>query len=127
MNSKFVFGQNIFDEREIHRVLADLSGKWVIHLKAEGLIKTPEKMDDFVEWYSDKISDFSLVNALINSEAKEVYVLLDTQQEVEDAYEDWFPNEQYLLDNESYLYVKFFAISPDGSVSFTNESFEAQS
>lgn len=122
IKSKLVFGENIFDEKEIHKMLSKLSQKWVIHAKAEGLLNNPEKEVEFVEWYADKISDYSLINGLINSDSKELYILFDSGEEVEDAYEDWFPNQNYLYENESFLFVKFIAISPDGKTYFTNES-----
>lgn len=123
MEPTLQFGQNIFDEREIQNILSRLSGKWVIHLKAVGLLKYPEKLSNFINWYSDK-SHLSVIGAIINSSenSREIYIMLDTQEEVEHAYEHWFPLQSELLDSEDYLFVEFKALSPDGNSFITNES-----
>jgi hypothetical protein len=118
-----IFGENIFDEMELPSVISKLSNKWTLHLKAVGLLKNPEKISNFLNWYSDK-SNPQIISAIINSNpnSREVYILFDTQEEIEHAYEHWFPIESQLLEEEYYLYVKLIATNPYGIISFTNET-----
>lgn len=120
-----VFGQNIFDETELQCALARLTGKYVLHLKAVGLLKFPEKITEFSEWYFDK-SNIEVMRSIINSDknSREVYILFDTNEEVEHAYEHWFPKQEELNDDEYYLYVKLIAVKPDGIIAFSNEAPE---
>lgn len=121
----FIFGENIFDEFEIQKMLAKFSNKWVIHLKAVGVLENREREDEVWEWYQDK-TELDVLTALINSnpDSREVYVLMDNQSEATFAYETWFPKEINLSDDERHLYVKITVISPDQSYYFTNEKLE---
>lgn len=120
-----IFGENVFDEQEIQRMFAKLTGKWVIHLKAVGLVKEKQKRNDFLEWYADK-TNIDILNGILNSDpnSRELYVLMDNLSEVTHAYETWFPSQMDLTDSEDYLYVRFLAMSPDFSYIISNEKPE---
>lgn len=120
-----VFGENVFDEQEIQRMFAKFTNKWVVHLKAVGLVKHKDKRNDFLEWYADK-TNVNVLNGILNSdpESRELYVLLENLSEVTHAYETWFPSEMDLTEGEEYLYVRFLAISPDSSYVISNEKPE---
>lgn len=121
-----IFGKNIFDETELQSALARVSGKWVLHLKALGLLKFPERVSDFMDWYADK-SNLEVINAVVNSDknSREVYILLDTKEEIEHAYEHWFPTQLELHEDEYYLFIKLIAVNPDGIIILTNEAPES--
>ena len=116
------FQNNIFTEKDLTSMFAKLSGKWVVHLKCIGILDEPTRSDDMFDWYADK-TPVEVLNVLINSapDSREAYVLLDNLEQVTEAYEHWFPIQEELLEDENYLYVKFFAVSPDFNYVFTNE------
>ena len=118
------FGENMFGEPELQQMFSKLTNKWVIHLKAIGLLETNIEEDEVWHWYADK-TNVQVLNALINSgSSREVYILLDSMDDVTDAYEHWFPREGDLLDDERKYYVRFKAMSPDNQYIFTNEKNE---
>jgi len=123
---ELIFGTNMFGEYEIHEMLCKFTNKWVIHIKAVGLLET--KVDENIvwDWYADK-TNIKVLNGLINSgNNKEIYIVLDNMDDVVDAYESWFPKESELLDDERMYYVKFEAMSPTGDYYFTNEKNELE-
>jgi hypothetical protein len=122
-----IFGSNIFTEREIQEMLAKFTHKWVVHIKAVGLLENPDKEMDTWQFYS-VITPTPVLNALINSakDSREAYVLLDTMDEATEAYEHWFAKEPELLESERHLYVRMVIMSPDMSYVFTNESAAPQ-
>jgi hypothetical protein len=123
-NMNLQFGENIFGEYEIQEMIAKFTNKWVIHLKAVGLIETEVNEDEVWHWYADK-TDTQVLNALINSgTSREVYILLDNMEDTVEAYEHWFPREGDLLDEERKYFVRFKALSPDSQYVFTNELLE---
>lgn len=118
---KLQFGENVFGEYEVQEMFAKFTSKWVIHLKAVGLIETNADENQVWHWYADK-TNTDVLNALINSgSSKEVYILLDNLDDVVEAYEHWFPREGDLLNEERKYFVRFKSMSPDGQYMFTNE------
>jgi uncharacterized protein with ATP-grasp and redox domains len=121
----FVFGENIFDELEVQKMIAKFSNKWVFHLKAVGVLENKDRENEVWEWYEDK-TELDVLTALMNSDpdSREVYVLMDNLSEATFAYETWFPKEIDLSEEERHLYVKITVTSPDQSYYFTNEKPE---
>lgn len=120
------YDQDLYTDEDTPRLLAKLSNKFVIQLKCVGLLEFPEKANEVWDWYADK-TPLPVLNTLINASAdkREAYVLLNTLDEVEDAYQHWFPMESELHDDERHLYVKMFVISPDNVYVFSNERISA--
>ena len=112
------YGKNLFVEDDILAQLAINSNKTVMHVKAVGAIEHEEKSDEVWDFYYGKC-DLGVLNVLM--QFKEAYCYFDTPTQAIDAYEEWFPNRNQLLDGEEHLYVKVSFISPDGSVVGTNE------
>lgn len=94
-----------FDLIENH---ANASGKVVVHLRADGPKKYPEKADEVWEFYDGKIDD-NLRHALM--QYGEVYCYFESDEYARNCMEDWFPrynlieNEEYPLGEEYYIYA----------------------
>jgi hypothetical protein len=114
------YNENIFTEDDIIQQLAIHSNKFVMHLKAVGLIEydDEEKEDAMREFYYDKC-DTDVLNILV--QFKEAYCYFETFDQAINAYSEWFPNKNQLLDDEMHLYVRVFLVSPDRSVVAFNE------
>jgi hypothetical protein len=113
------YGKNIFIESDILPKLAEHSKKTVMHVKAEGVLdcKDEEKIQETWDFYFGKC-DLDVLNILI--QFKEAYCFFDTHQEAIDAYDEWFPNKDQILEEESHLYVKVEIVSPDLSIVASN-------
>jgi hypothetical protein len=114
------YGKNMFIEDDIIAQLAKHSGKTVMHVKAVGAIECDdeEKEQEVWDFYFGKC-DLNVLNILI--QFKEAYCYFETPNQAIDAYEEWFPNKNQLLDDEQHLFVRVSFVSPDGSVVGTNE------
>lgn len=122
---KYEYGKNLFHEVDLQKKMVELTGKWVVHLIAEGLRDYPERARDFLEFYVDKIEHVEILNALYSapSDRKEAYVFIDNLDDARNAYEHWFPNRSELFDDEKHLHVEMIIMGPNGFF-FSNEGLE---
>jgi hypothetical protein len=114
------YNENIFIEDDIIQQLAIYSNKFVMHLKAVGAIECDdkEKEDKIWEFYYGKC-DTDVLNVLM--QFKEAYCYFETFDQATDAFSEWFPNKDQLLDDEMHLYVRVVLVSPDKSITALNE------
>jgi hypothetical protein len=114
------YGKDIFIESDILPKLAAYSKKTVMHLKAEGVLacKDEEKINQVWDFYYGKCN-LDVLNVLI--QFKEAYCFFDTSQEAIDAYDEWFPNKNQILEDEEHFYVNVEIVSPDMSIVASNE------
>lgn len=113
------YNENIFIEEDIIGQLAIYTNKFVMHLKAIGAIECDdkEKEDTIWEFYYGKC-DLDVLNVL--KQFKEAYCYFETSEQAINAYDEWFPNKDQLLDDEMHLHVQVTLVSPDGSVAALN-------
>lgn len=112
------YGVDIFFESDILPQLAKHTGQVAVHLKAEGVIANPDKADEVWEFYLGKIPQ-TLLSVLMQE--NEAYVILKTNEAALNAYDEWFPNKNLLLDDEMYFYVRAEFVSADGSIHIVND------
>jgi hypothetical protein len=112
------YGINVFFESDILLQLAKHSGKVAAHFKAEGVIAHPEKADEVWEFYLGKIPQTVLSVLMQENEA---YVIFDTNEAALNAYDEWFPLKEYLLDDEMYFFVKGEFVSSDETMNISND------
>ncbi len=114
------YGKDIFIESDILPKLAQHTDKSVMHLKAVGILSCDdqEKINEVWDFYYDKC-DLDVLNVLM--QFKEAYCFFNTYQQAIDAYDEWFPNKNQLLDDENHFYIKVEIVSPDMTLTATNE------
>lgn len=119
---KYTFGTDLFHETDLQRLLVRETGKWVVHLIAEGLRDNPDKASEFLEFYADKVDNIEILNALYTApKRKEAYVLIERDDDARAAYEFWFPHRGELADDEQYLFVEVIVMGPNNQF-FSNAS-----
>jgi hypothetical protein len=113
------YNENIFIEDDIIHQLSMYSNKYVMHLKAVGAIECDdkEKEETIWEFYYGKC-DIDVLNIL--RQFKEAYCYFETFDQAINAYDEWFPNKNQLLDDEMHLYVRVSLVSPDRSITALN-------
>lgn len=111
----------MFVEDDIIKQLAKHSNKIVMHIKAVGALECddPVKEEEVWDFYLNKCN-LDVLNILIQE--KEVYCYFDTLDQAVGAFEEWFPNQNQLLEEEKHLFIRTFIVSPDESIIVTNES-----
>lgn len=113
------YNENIFIEEDIVGQLAIHTNKFVMHLKAIGAIECDdaEKEETIWEFYYGKC-DLDVLNIL--KQFKEAYCYFETFEQAVNAYDEWFPDKDQLLDDEMHLYVQVTLVSPDESIAALN-------
>jgi len=117
---------NTFCEYQVLEMLATKLGKCVVQLKAVGLLELEDngvaRENEVWDYYTDK-TRLELLNKLINADdsSREIYVILDSEDDLIEAYETWFPQEIDLTSEERIYYIKFTGLSSDLTISLTNE------
>jgi len=99
---------DIMTELDLIEQHANLSGKVVVHLRADGPKNHPDKAAEVWEFYDGKMDD-NLRHALM--QYGEVYCYFETVEYAMNCVEDWFPrswwleNQEYPLNEEYYIYA----------------------
>lgn len=92
--------------------LSKLSGKPVIRFRVDG-----KKSDDVWEFYYDK-ADNTVVSSL--RDVGEVYTYFLTLDQAVDAFNEWFPQESDLTEDEKHFYVSVELVDVSSGVYFAN-------
>lgn len=112
------YGKDIFIESDILSQIAKYTGKVAVHLKAVNLIQDSSKEDEVWEFYLGKIPQ-TLLSVLI--QYKEAYCILETNEAALNAYDEWFPNKNQLLDDEQHFFIRAEFVSADGTMHIVND------
>lgn len=108
---------DILTELDLIEQYAKASGKIIVHLRADGPRKYPDKADEVWSFYEGKVDD-NLRHSLM--QYGEVYCTFDTEYYAINCLEDWFPTK-ILLDDEEYdlgeeYYIYAYGVGPNGGV-----------
>jgi hypothetical protein len=94
--------------------LSKNAGKPVMHLKVDG-----KRSDEIWEFYWNK-ADNTVVSSL--RDKGEVYCYFQTIQQATDAFNEWFPQEEHLGEDEKDYYVSVELVDVASGAHFVNGS-----
>ena len=98
------YSQQYFIETDILMQLSKHAGKPVMYLKAEGpsSLSNQEEIDEVWEFYVGKC-DMDILNCLM--QFGHAYCYFETDTQAWDAFNEWFPNKNELLEEEMKYYI----------------------
>lgn len=105
----------VLSEKDLIQQYAIASGKTIVHIRADGPKKYPEKADEVWEFY-DGVCDDNVRHLLM--QLGEVYCRFESEDQAYDCIERWFPDKR-LLDDEEYdlgeeYYIYAYGVGPSG-------------
>lgn len=106
------YNTDFFYPIDLMHQLSKNAGKPVMHLKVDG-----KRSDEVWEFYWNK-ADNTVVSSL--RDKGEVYCYFQTIQQATDAFNEWFPQESDLQDDEKQFYVAVELVDVDSGAHFVN-------
>lgn len=92
--------------------LSKLSNRPVMYMKAEGPLncKNAEKIDEIWDFYHDKC-DNNIIASL--KQSGEIYCYFLTSDQAWNAFNEWFPQQSDLTEEEKdfYIYVRYVSVA----------------
>lgn len=104
---------DILTHEDVIEQLANLSNRVLVHIKATGPLKYPEKADEVWEFFEGKCDD-NVRHLLM--QYGEIYCYFNSTQYARECLLDWFPDKK-ILDDEEYplgeeYYIYAYGVGP---------------
>jgi hypothetical protein len=114
-----LYQHNYFLDTDILSQLSKHSGKPVIYMRADGPLSLTdsEELQEVWEFYIGKC-DLNILNCL--RQFGHAYCYFETDDQAWDAFNEWFPNKNELLDEEMKYYVYQNLISFHSDINVVN-------
>lgn len=99
--------------------LSKHSGKPVMFIRADGLVDCDDaKKEEVWDFYIGKC-ELSILNCL--KQFGHSYVYFETFEQAKNAFEEWFPNYNDLMDDEKHFYFYQHLVFYENGLNITNE------
>jgi hypothetical protein len=107
-------------ESDIIFHLSKNSGKPVMYIESTGIknCDDEEKIEEVWDFYLDKC-DINIYNAL--RQFGKIYCYFDTEEQAQNAFDEWFPNHSDLMDDEKHFYFYQHLVIYANGINITNE------
>jgi hypothetical protein len=112
--------EEYFTQDDIIYQLSKNSQKPVMFIESTGLknCQDAEKVEEVWDFYLGKC-DMQIYNAL--KQYGSVYCYFDTETQAINAFEEWFPNNGDLMDDEKHFYFYQHLVVYSTGINITNE------
>ena len=113
------YNEDYFYQEEIIFQLSKQSGLPVMYLRADGpkSVKDSEKLNEIWDFYFDKC-DMTILGSL--QDRGEVYCYFKTDEQAFNAFHEWFPQKNQLLEEEMDYYIYVYLVNASSGVTIVN-------